>query len=112
MSTTIHFNSATPQEVYNLTLAFQRTSGLLRDGGMGGHLIPAQVTKEPTVTVGGSCMGWTSPGLTFEHSVALMAEYDRLQRGVWGGPNADDGSAGLSVYEAMRLRAETAKAQA
>lgn len=105
MSTVITFTSATPQEVYNLTLAFQRTSGLTP-----GFTLPSQITKQPQVTVGGSAMGWTSPGLTFQHAVALMAEYDRLQRGVWGGPLDDSGQAGLSVNEAIRLRHELASA--
>jgi hypothetical protein len=69
MRTRIVVDSATPGEVYNLTLAFQRTLGFP---------LPQQLTNEPTVTVQGSAMGWRSPALTEEHVVALLAEYHRL----------------------------------
>lgn len=74
MSTTIRVDSATPGQVYNLTLAFQRTRGFP---------LPSQLTKQPTVTVGGTCMGWTSPFLTMDHARAVLDEYDRLERGVF-----------------------------
>jgi len=72
MRITIDVDSATPQQVYNLTLAFQRTKGLP---------MPQQVTTEPTVTVGGSCMGWRSPALRAGHAAALLAEFDGLEGG-------------------------------
>lgn len=84
--TTLVFDSATPAQIYNLTLAFQRTSGLLRDEGFGGHVVPPQVTDKPVVSVAGSAMSWRSPALTVQHSAALLAEYDRLER---GGPTED-----------------------
>jgi len=70
MRTTIKIDSATPEQVYDLTLAFQR---------MLGFTLPAQITTEPTVTVGGSAMGWTSPALLPEHAVALLREFESLQ---------------------------------
>jgi hypothetical protein len=72
MRVTIVVDSATPAEVYNLTLAFQRTLGFV---------LPAQITTEPTVTVGGTAMGWSSPALREAHAVALLAEFDRLAPG-------------------------------
>lgn len=80
MRVTIDVDSATQQEVYDLTLAFQRTSGIP---------LPRQITKEPVVTVGGSKMGWRSPAMAPEQARALLAEFDRLSRGVFGGPTAD-----------------------
>lgn len=62
----IAVDSATPEEVYDLTLAFQRT---------GRFSLPPQATVLPTVTVMGTAMGWTSPMLTTEHADALLAEY-------------------------------------
>lgn len=73
MRVTIKVDSATPQEVYDLTLAFQRTLG---------HVLPQQIGKEPTVTVGGSAMGWTSPALTEPHAAALIREFESLQPNV------------------------------
>ena len=72
MRIVIAVDSATPDEVYDLTLAFQRTSG---------QPMPRQITTEPTVTVGGSAMGWKSPALYPSHAVALLAERDRLAAG-------------------------------
>ncbi len=65
MRVTIRVDSATPEETYNLTLAFQLTS---RE-----HTLPRQIGTEPTVTVGGIAFGWTSPALTPEHAKAVMA---------------------------------------
>lgn len=73
-------DSATTDEVYNLTLAYQRTLGFE---------LPANLTCEhgerpmPNVTVGGSAMGWKSPYLTHEHSRALMREFSRLVAGLF-----------------------------
>jgi len=58
-------DSATPTEVYNLTLAFQRTCQIE---------LPQQLTIEPTVTVCGNAMGWSSPALTDEHAAAVLTE--------------------------------------
>jgi hypothetical protein len=69
MRTRIVVDSATPDEVYRLTLAFQRTLGFT---------LPKQVTAEPTVTVGGSAMGWSSPALYSDHATALLREYEAL----------------------------------
>lgn len=69
MRTRIKIDSATPGQVYALTLAFQRST---RD-----HVVPTQLTMVPTVSVCGSAMGWESPALTPEHAVALLAEMDR-----------------------------------
>jgi hypothetical protein len=69
MRTRIVVDSATPAEVYNLTLAFQRTARFD---------LPQQLTTEPTVTVSGSAMGWSSPALTDEHAAAVLTEYDTL----------------------------------
>lgn len=84
MRTTIHIDSATPQEVYDLTLAFQRT--LARPvpptppaEGRPRFELPTQITTEPRVTVGGNAMGWESPALKPDHAVALLAEFDALQ---------------------------------
>lgn len=76
MSTTtvLTFDSTSPQEAYDLTLAFQRTSGLTP-----GMVLPPQVNQQPTVKVGGSALGWTSPRITFPHAEALLAEFRRLQ---------------------------------
>lgn len=71
MRVTIKVDSATPEEVYDLTLAFQRTRH--------DHGLPAQITKEPTVTVGGIRMGWVSPAMRRERAFAVMEEYERLQ---------------------------------
>jgi hypothetical protein len=70
MRTTVKIDSATPEQVYDLTLAFQRTLGFP---------LPPQITNRPTVTVGGSAMGWESPALFPEHAVSLLAEYHDLQ---------------------------------
>jgi hypothetical protein len=70
--TTLAFDSATPAQVYNLTLAYQRTLGFA---------LPQQITREPTVTVAGSAMGWASPALYSDHAAALLAEYHRLEAG-------------------------------
>lgn len=79
MRTTIKIDSATPAEVYHLTLAFQRT----RDMGL-----PQQLCTEPRVTVAGVAMGWESPAMSGERAVAVMREFDRLERGLF-----DDGAA-------------------
>jgi hypothetical protein len=73
MSTTtvLHFDSTTPAEAYDLTLAFPRTARA--------HTLPAQLTDQPTVKVGGMALGWTSPRLTFQHAEALLAEFRCLQ---------------------------------
>lgn len=80
MRTTIVVDSATPKQVYNLTLAFQRTLGF--------HM-PDQTNTRPTVTVAGSTMRWESPALYVPHAEALLAEFDRLERGVFGGPTEE-----------------------
>ena len=72
MRVSIHVDSATPQEVYHLTRAFRRTAGFP---------MPQQIMTDPTVTVGGSAMGWTSPALTEEHARALLAEFHQLVEG-------------------------------
>lgn len=69
MRTRINVDSATPQEVYNLTLAFQRTRGFP---------MPEQLTTEPTVTVSGTAMGWVSPSLRSEHAIAILREFGAL----------------------------------
>lgn len=83
MSVHIRFDSATPQEVYDLTLAFQRTlagpTSLPATNERPRWELPQQITTEPTVTVAGIRMGWNSPGLKPEHAVALLAEFERLQ---------------------------------
>jgi hypothetical protein len=70
LRTTVDVDSATPRQVYNLTLAFQRTLGFE---------LPRQITTRPTVTVGGSAMGWRSPALRSDHAQALLAEYHALE---------------------------------
>lgn len=72
MRITINVDSATPEQVYDLTLAFQRT----RNIG-----VPTQLTMVPTVTVAGTCMGWTSPALKLAHVPALLHEYTQLRFG-------------------------------
>lgn len=81
MSMRITEDSATPAQVYNLTLAFQRTAGLG---------LPAQITDLPVVKVAGSAMNWQSPGMSAERCRALLAEFDRLERGVFHGPTSDN----------------------
>jgi hypothetical protein len=66
MRTRIVVDSATPAQVYDLTLAFQRTARFA---------LPDQPTTEPTVTVCGSAMGWSSPALHTDHAAAVLAEY-------------------------------------
>lgn len=75
MRVRITLDSATPQEVYDYTLAFQRTLGLAD--------LPKQITDEPTVRVLGSAMTWTSPALTREHAAALLDEAERLAMGLF-----------------------------
>ena len=70
MRVIIDIDSATPAQVYNLTLAFQRTKGFE---------MPRQVTTEPTVTVGGTAMGWTSPALSLDHARAVIDEFRALE---------------------------------
>lgn len=84
MRTTIHIDGATPQEVYDLTLAFQRTLArgaetLPATPDRPRFELPKQLTTTPTVTVAGTCMGWESPALQQDHAVALLAEFDALQ---------------------------------
>lgn len=74
MRITLDVDSATPEEVYDLTLAFQRTRGIP---------LPQQITKEPTVTVGGSAMGWRSPALHPAQVSAIMQEFTTLQEERW-----------------------------
>jgi hypothetical protein len=69
MRTRIVVDGATPAEIYDLTLAFQRTTA--------GFDLPEQLTTVPTVTVCGSAMGWSSPALTVEHAAAVLAEYEK-----------------------------------
>lgn len=69
MRVTIKVDSATPQEVYDLTLAFQRTLG---------HPMPKQLQDKPIVTVAGTSMGWESPALYYPHAVALLDETRRI----------------------------------
>lgn len=70
MRVTIKVDSATPQEIWNLTAAFQRTAGIP---------LPKQITTKPTVTVGGSAMGWESPAMTVRRADALLEEWSRLR---------------------------------
>lgn len=70
MRVTIDVDSATPEQVYDLTLAFQRTRGIP---------LPRQITTEPTVTVAGTCMGWKSPGMDPRQVQPLLREFDTLQ---------------------------------
>jgi hypothetical protein len=70
MRTRLVVDSATPAEVYNLTLAFQRTRVH--------HDLPKQLDTMPTVTVCGIAMGWSSPALHEVHAIALLAEYSVL----------------------------------
>lgn len=85
MRTKIVVDSATPDEAYNLTLAFQRTLSspkmLPASAERPRWELPPNLTTEPTVTVAGKCMGWQSPALTPDHAVALLAEFDNLQKG-------------------------------
>jgi hypothetical protein len=74
MRTKIVVDSATPAEVYNLTLALQRTTGET----MHRHVIPTQLTVEPTVTVVGAAMSWASPALTLDHARAVLDEFKAL----------------------------------
>lgn len=74
MRTTIVIDSATPAQVYNLTLALQRTRAFE---------MPRQTTVEPSVTVGGSAMGWTSPALYLDHARAVLEEFTRLEAGLF-----------------------------
>lgn len=67
---TIIVDSATPQEVYDLTLAFQRTSGIP---------LPANLTTEPTVKVAGKCMTWQSPALHPAQVEAILTEVADLR---------------------------------
>lgn len=69
MRITLTVDSATPEEVYDLTLAFQRTSGIP---------LPRQINTVPTVTVAGSAMGWTSPAMLPQQVAPLMAEFAEL----------------------------------
>jgi hypothetical protein len=72
MRTRLVIDSATPAEVYDLTLAFQRTAR---------YDLPQQLTAEPTVTVCGIAMGWSSPALYEAHAVAVLAELALLRAG-------------------------------
>jgi hypothetical protein len=77
---TLTVDSATPDEVYDLTLAFQRTSGPVREQGrFGGHEVPEQITRQPVVSVTGSAMSWRSPALTAEHAAAVLGQYAALR---------------------------------
>jgi hypothetical protein len=71
MRTRIVVDSATPDEVYNLTLALQRAAR---------YALPQQTTTEPTVTVCGIAMGWSSPALYPEHAMAVLSEYGLLDQ--------------------------------
>lgn len=71
MRITVKVDSATPEQAYDLTLAFQRTRHE--------HEMPSQITDQPTVTVAGVAMGWESPALLSEHASALLSEYHDLQ---------------------------------
>lgn len=70
MSIIIVSNSATPAEVYDLTLAFQRTG---KD-----FPLPQQITTQPMVAVAGTCLKWTSPGLMVQQAGPLLAEFASL----------------------------------
>lgn len=70
MRITLDIDSATPEQVYDLTLAFQRTSGIP---------LPPQITDKPVVTVGGSAMGWRSPALHPAQVDAILREFVELQ---------------------------------
>jgi hypothetical protein len=73
MRVRIQLDSATPHEVYNATCALQRSAGLSR---------PVSLTTEPTVTVAGTAMSWTSPWLTlvgvdaWHHEMAALVADD------------------------------------
>lgn len=81
MRTRIVIDSCTPQQVYNLTLAYQRTLGYAP--------LPTQLTMvhgqqpEPTVTVGGSAMSWSSPWLDSVTATLLLTEFDLLEQGIF-----------------------------
>lgn len=68
MRVTIEVDSATPKEVYALTLSFQRTMD---------HL-PIQATDQPTVRVLGTCMTWRSPAMRPEQVRSFWADFTRL----------------------------------
>lgn len=73
MRVTIVADSATPTEVYNLTLAFQRTRGIP---------LPPQLTVRngedptPAVRVMGTAMTWESPYLDVEQASAILIQHD------------------------------------
>lgn len=66
MRVSIVVDSATPEQIRNLTAAFQST----RDMGM-----PTQITDKPTVTVCGVGMGWGSPALDLRRASAVLDEF-------------------------------------
>lgn len=68
---TLTVDSATPEQVYSLTLAYQRT---LRDFSVG----PQWGEPDPHVKVMGVAMTWKSPALSPEHARAVMDEYDSI----------------------------------
>lgn len=80
--TRIIIDSATPQQVYNLTLAYQRTLG--HEATMPPQLTPvAGETPRPSVSVMGSAMTWSSPYLDSVHATLLLTEYDLLEQGIF-----------------------------
>lgn len=70
MRARIVLDSATPDQAYNATLAFQRTRA---------YVLPDQPTKEPTVQVLGTAMTWTSPFMSSEQALAMMTEFESLE---------------------------------
>lgn len=105
MRVTIKVDSATPEEIYDLTLAYQRTTKTreypdvrwviesdrfaeqMRDSETWQqhvaeeetrHALSAQSTYRPTVSAVGVAMGWESPALHTEHAADLLTEYASL----------------------------------
>lgn len=72
MRVTVKVDGATPYQIYDLTLAFQRTRGIE---------LPRQITTTPTVSVGGTAMSWESPAMQESQAVALLKEFDELTVG-------------------------------
>lgn len=80
----IKADSATPEQVFNLTRAFQRT--------LGDDDLPTVMRAEPTVTVLGSAMGWETPPITRRRAASILREFDRLEAGLFdAGTEAPNG---------------------
>ncbi len=78
MRVQIKIDSATPQEVYDYTLAYQRTLGFpaVPTDHPGAEILNGRAA--PVVSVGGTAMGWRSPHITPEQAHALLAEVEIL----------------------------------